>query len=46
MSELPVLDAIGLHKHYDLEGTDVPVLLGVDLSVSTGDRHALPGGDA
>ncbi|MFY9343643.1 MAG: ABC transporter ATP-binding protein [Planctomycetota bacterium] len=39
----PVLQAAGVHKHYRLAKTAIPVLRGVDLSVAAGETVALLG---
>ena len=43
MSDVPVLEATGLFKHYRLEEAEVPVLLGVDLTVVAGESVAVTG---
>jgi lipoprotein-releasing system ATP-binding protein len=39
----PVLQAVGVHKHYRLGKREIPVLRGIDLTVQTGETVALLG---
>lgn len=43
VSEQPLIEVVGVHKHYRLGQTEVPALIGVDLSVEEGEFVVLAG---